>query len=73
MYFSLDHFHFSIYIFKYTLVFITECVNKFVIYLAVLVAKLAVVQMEANGLLVIVYHMVCNTRIICIELKPSPF
>ena len=45
MYFSSAHSHFPWSIFKYILLFISKCVNKFIIYFSVLVADLAVVHM----------------------------
>ena len=56
MYIYSAHFHFSLSIFKYTLIFIIKCVNKFVIYFSILVSEFSVVHMAANGLLFIVYQ-----------------
>ena len=54
MYFNSDHYHFSRFILKYTLIFTTECVNKFVIYFYVLVSELAVIHTESNVLMLTV-------------------
>ena len=49
MYFSSDHFNIYISIFKYTLVFITQSVNKFVACFAVFMAEFTVVHMGENS------------------------
>ena len=62
MYFSSAHFHSSISLFKYTLIFVTMFVNKFIVYFSVLEAELAVVYMESDSFLIIVYQTIFNTR-----------
>ena len=64
MHFSSDNFNFSRSIFKYTLILITECVNKFVVYSDVLADELSVVHMGSNILLLIIYQKIFNKRII---------
>ena len=64
MYFASSRLHFSVSIFKYTPVFITYGVNKFVVHFTVFVAEFTFIHVEANGLLLVIYNIFFNTSII---------
>ena len=72
MYFALAHFNLFGSIFKYNLIFITQNDNKSVINLTVSVDDFAVVHVQSNDLLLVVYNTICNTSIIQIHKEYSP-